>query len=67
MAALTAAEIARLNSFMIDIASVARGTPVADGSRQLSLWRRVRLCVFRERAISRFLGRRREHGSTHFS
>ena len=54
---LSAAEHARLNSFMLDIAGAARGTPIADGSGNYRFGGKGRALRLRERAISRLLGR----------
>ena len=54
---LSAAEHARLNSHMLDIAGAARGAPVADGAGNYRFGSKGAFCLYRERAIPRFLGR----------
>ena len=60
---LSAAETARLDSFMIAIAGEARGTPIADGSGN---WRfgsnRSGLCVYANGQYHDFSGGAHEHG-----
>jgi hypothetical protein len=62
MAALTAAELARLDSYMVDIAGAARGTPVADSSGNHRFGGKGSLSVYASGQYHDFSGGEREHG-----
>jgi hypothetical protein len=63
---LSAAEHARLNSFMIDIAGAARGNVVADASGNHRFGGKGGLCVYPNGQFHDFSGGAREHGHSAF-
>ena len=59
---LSGAEHARLNGFMVDIASAARGTPIADGAGNYRFGGKGSLCIYPTGQFHDFSGGAREHG-----
>jgi Protein of unknown function (DUF3631) len=63
---LSAAEHARLNTFMVDIAGAARGTPVTDNSGNHRFGAKGGLCIYADGGFHDFSGGAREHGFSAF-
>ena len=63
---LWAAEHSRLNSFMVDIAGAARGTPVADSAGNHRFGGKGALCVYANGQFHDYSGGAREHGRSAF-
>ena len=63
---MSAAEHARLNGFILDIASAARGTPIADSSGNWRFGSKGGLCVYANGQFHDFSGGAREHGFSAF-
>ena len=59
---LSAAEHVQLNGFMVDIASEARGTPVADAAGNHRFGGKGSLCIYASGQFHDFSGGEREHG-----
>jgi hypothetical protein len=59
---LSAAEHARLNSCMLDIAGAARGAPVADGAGNYRFGSKGAFCLYANGQFHDFSGGAREHG-----
>ena len=63
---LSAAELVRLDTYTIDIATAARGAPVANGSGNYRFGGKGALCVFANGQFHDFSGGAREHGHNAF-
>ena len=66
MTKLSAAEHARLNGFMLDIAGAARGTPVVDSSGNYRFGGKGALCLYSNGEFHDFSGGAHEHGFNAF-